>query len=387
MAMIDGNESPEEIARWWSMNSTALKGPESSSDQQPTAREAKLELVSPTSMFSPSIISHSGSSNMESSPSLTFGGSPSMPDNDKRSPLHPGLDLYNWLDPARLSFADIGKPALADLALPGPAIGYNGARTCHPTFLSSTAPHSTAGSLCSWTSMPIDFPSAHRVIFRYLTESFPALPFICRDQFMEDFRSGTPRYCSKALVNAILGLACQSYDTTGMAFSSADFIAEAKRLLRTEDCHANIPSIQTFSALALVELSLGNDDSAWGYVHECVRNSIILSLRGGGQSNQVGSQEHKEVMANTFCGASSLGRQVTLLFFGSSSSSPGLHNINLRPLEIESFASLQGISLPRMGSSSCGSARMTLTLLKTCRARGLNEVSMPSFSVSGIREL
>ena len=369
------------------MNSTALKGPESSSDQQPTAREAKLELVSPTSMFSPSIISHSGSSNMESSPSLTFGGSPSMPDNDKRSPLHPGLDLYNWLDPARLSFADIGKPALADLALPGPAIGYNGARTCHPTFLSSTAPHSTAGSLCSWTSMPIDFPSAHRVIFRYLTESFPALPFICRDQFMEDFRSGTPRYCSKALVNAILGLACQSYDTTGMAFSSADFIAEAKRLLRTEDCHANIPSIQTFSALALVELSLGNDDSAWGYVHECVRNSIILSLRGGGQSNQVGSQEHKEVMANTFCGASSLGRQVTLLFFGSSSSSPGLHNINLRPLEIESFASLQGISLPRMGSSSCGSARMTLTLLKTCRARGLNEVSMPSFSVSGIREL
>jgi hypothetical protein len=130
---------------------------------------------------------------------------------------------------------------------------------------------------------------------------------------MKDFREGTPRYCSEALVNAILGRACKFSDTTSSIISKVSygdaFLGEARRLLAAEENHVNLPSIQALGLLALTEIGQGNDDEALKLAQESVRAIIHLALQTQNQEHLY-DQDFRAVRALAFCGGFSLIRSV-----------------------------------------------------------------------------
>ena len=163
----------------------------------------------------------------------------------------------------------------------------------------------------------MDASLAHETLSRLLADPFSSLPFVCGEQFFQSLLGGSQQYCSAALVNALLGYASHQYDLAGP--SSPDFapvppkpafIDEAKRLLSQEVHLTSIPSIQALGVLALVELATGRDDSAWEYMHACVKNCILRHLESE-RSMQSGIDDQevdRVVLANVFCGTSSLAR-------------------------------------------------------------------------------
>lgn len=128
---------------------------------------------------------------------------------------------------------------------------------------------------------------------------------------MKDFREGGTRFCSEALVNAILGRACKFFDANSNLVSRVTFgdafLGEARRLLSMEHSHVNLPSIQALAVLALTEISQGNDDTAWELAWESVRASIHLMLQTNQQADET-DQDFRAVRAAAYCGGFSLIR-------------------------------------------------------------------------------
>ncbi|KAK3345539.1 putative C6-zinc finger TF, regulator of conidiation [Neurospora tetraspora] len=156
----------------------------------------------------------------------------------------------------------------------------------------------------TWTSITSDAQLVQRLLSKFFSAPCSLLCFIPQSSFMKAFREGDPRYCSEALVNAILGKACKSYGTTSnivsrITFGDA-FLGEAKRLLATEPNHVNLPSIQALAVLALAEISQGNDDEAWDLAWASVRAAITRE-----QSFHV-DQELATARAVSYCGGFSL---------------------------------------------------------------------------------
>ncbi|KAK3396938.1 putative C6-zinc finger TF, regulator of conidiation [Sordaria brevicollis] len=168
----------------------------------------------------------------------------------------------------------------------------------------------------TWTSITSDAPLIQRLLSKFFSAPCSLLCFIQQSSFMKAFREGDPRYCSEALVNAILGKACKSYGTTSnivsrMTFGDA-FLGEAKRLLASEPNHVNLPSIQALAVLALAEISQGNDDEAWDLAWASVRAAIHFGRQTREQTYHV-DQELVTVRALSYCGGFSLIHMLRLL--------------------------------------------------------------------------
>ncbi|KAK3684072.1 putative C6-zinc finger TF, regulator of conidiation [Podospora appendiculata] len=170
--------------------------------------------------------------------------------------------------------------------------------------------------LRTWTNVTSDAQLVQRLLSKFFSGSFPSLSLVSSPQFMRDFREGSPRFCSEALVNAILGSACKSYDTTSKLVSRVTygdaFLGEAKRLLGAEQSHVNLPSIQALGVLALTEISQGNDDEAWDLAWGSIRACIHMVLQTQHQDHQIDS-DFRVVRALAYCGGFTVIRNLRLL--------------------------------------------------------------------------
>lgn len=128
---------------------------------------------------------------------------------------------------------------------------------------------------------------------------------------MKGFREGNTRYCSAALVNAILGRACKFFDAHSRLVSRVTFgdafLSEARRLLSLEPNHVNLPSIQALAVLALTEISQGKDDAAWELIWESAKASIHLMMQRKHQADEA-DRDFRTVRAAAYCGGFSVIR-------------------------------------------------------------------------------
>ncbi|KAK0736071.1 hypothetical protein B0T21DRAFT_289465 [Apiosordaria backusii] len=167
----------------------------------------------------------------------------------------------------------------------------------------------------TWTTVTSDTHLIQRLLSRFFSGQFPCLSLISPSHFIKDFREGTARYCSEALVNAILGTACRLFNATSQLISRTSFgdafVGEAKRLLAAENNHVNLPSIQALGVLALGEMSQGNDEEAETLIRESVRASVHLVL--GSHDPDGNENDFRVVRALAYCGVFSLMRFFRLL--------------------------------------------------------------------------
>ncbi|KAK4198639.1 putative conidial development protein fluffy [Triangularia verruculosa] len=177
-------------------------------------------------------------------------------------------------------------------------------------------PNSHGPLVRAWTTVTSDTHLIQRLLSRFFSGSFPCLSLISYSHFIRDFREGTTRYCSEALVNAILGTSCRLSNATSQLISRISFgdafVGEAKRLLAAETDHVNLPSIQALGILALGEMSQGNDEEAETLIRESVRASVhfVLSSR---DTDVKGNEDFRVVRALAYCGVFSLMRFLRLL--------------------------------------------------------------------------
>ncbi|KXX73301.1 Conidial development protein fluffy [Madurella mycetomatis] len=167
-----------------------------------------------------------------------------------------------------------------------------------------------------WTKVTSDARLVQRLLARFFANSLHHLSLVSQPHFMRDFQEGTARFCSEALVNAILGAACRlsnppSQLTFKISLGDA-FIKEAKGLLAAEEGHADLPSIQALGVLALAEMSQGNEDEAGDLARESVRACVRFVLQ-----TQHWHHDHdndfRVVRALAYCGGFSLIRALRLL--------------------------------------------------------------------------
>lgn len=148
------------------------------------------------------------------------------------------------------------------------------------------------------------------------------LPFclMCKDPYLRDYYSGSSRYCSSALVNALLALAMrmvnENQGEAGIAAMSVwseskAFFDEAEAILHGSWPCSGLPDIQALGILALYQVSCGREPEA-RELSEAFAGAITdLCLR----EPLVGKQEEQyaRVRATTYCGAISLVRYEHLL--------------------------------------------------------------------------
>lgn len=169
------------------------------------------------------------------------------------------------------------------------------------------------------------------------------LPFclLCKDIFLQDLDKGTGRYCSSALVYALLALAKRimneqqqqqqrrrrssslaanigvvspsSPSSTAPAKDWTDsqaFWNEAEALIRGSGQHSNrLPDIQALGIMALYQVSSGRQAEARELADEFAAAATDLCLRAPAAEEQ--QEQCARVRATTYCGAISLVRYET----------------------------------------------------------------------------
>ncbi|KAL2195622.1 hypothetical protein P885DRAFT_40006 [Corynascus similis CBS 632.67] len=168
----------------------------------------------------------------------------------------------------------------------------------------------------TWTKVTSDTCLVQRLLARFFRISLPYLSIVSQRHFMQDFREGNPRYCSEALVNAVLGMACNTTAPASQLVSRVSFgdafIAEAKRLLSEEKEFTSLPCIQTLGVLAVTELSRGNEEAACDLARQFSRAGIRFLLRTKQQPHDH-DDDFQTVRALAYCSGLSLVRFLRLL--------------------------------------------------------------------------
>lgn len=206
---------------------------------------------------------------------------------------------------------DTRRPSLFPLPTPGlytPPLGLPRRQSLPPPppelSLAGPLPH-------TWTRVTSDAGLVHRLFARFFASSLPHLSLISPRHFMLDFRDGNRRYCSEALVNAVLAMACRLATETSQLVSRVSFgdafMGEAKGLLAQEEDNVNLPCIQALAILALAEMAQGNEEEAGELAHESVRACIRFVLQTQHRNNSVDA-DFRTVRAMAYCGGFSLLR-------------------------------------------------------------------------------
>ncbi|KJZ70717.1 hypothetical protein HIM_09901 [Hirsutella minnesotensis 3608] len=146
------------------------------------------------------------------------------------------------------------------------------------------------------------------------------LPFclICRDPLFRDYYSGSTRYCSSALVNALLALALRVVNEDnheaqspgpGCSRSKA-FFDEAEAILHSTELSDNLPDIQALGILALYQITCGREAEAQELADSFAARMGELCLDE--QLLGAEAEEYSKVRATSYCGAISLVRYVNI---------------------------------------------------------------------------
>lgn len=207
-------------------------------------------------------------------------------------------------------------------------------RSCHPTFRErNTRPSSRRPS--TDMSLPLahldPFGSASqtdvwtdtgwtRAYIRHLFDvlvTWDSIVFglLRKDEFLLDYEAGSPRFCSSALVYALLALSMriindhedESDDLPSGWFGSRQFLLRAEALLRDHGpASQDLPDIQATGILALYHLRCGHENEARELTESCSSSIRALCLRD--TAHETSHEDYVKVRATTYCGATSQRR-------------------------------------------------------------------------------
>ncbi|KJZ68374.1 hypothetical protein HIM_12234 [Hirsutella minnesotensis 3608] len=165
-----------------------------------------------------------------------------------------------------------------------------------------------------WTRAGWSVASVRQLLDALLTWDYLPFCLVCRDPFFRDYYSGSTRYCSSALVNALLALATRvvNEDTheaqspgSGWSRSKA-FFDEAEAILHSTGLSDNLPDIQALGILALYQITCGREAEAQELAESFAARIGELCLSEPLLGAE--AEEYSKARATSYCGAVSLIR-------------------------------------------------------------------------------
>ncbi|KAF5246727.1 hypothetical protein FANTH_6797 [Fusarium anthophilum] len=141
-------------------------------------------------------------------------------------------------------------------------------------------------TISRWTSVCTDEPLLHSLMETYFLHIYSAFPFFHKECFLRCLSSGSHRFCSKLLVNAILAHACHATPTVAHRNEHWNpqtlgytFLAEARRLLDLEPGRPNVTTVQAMLVMNVTLNDHGVDAGAsYRYLLEAVSTARIMGL-------------------------------------------------------------------------------------------------------------
>ncbi|KAM4062339.1 fungal zn(2)-Cys(6) binuclear cluster domain-containing protein [Hirsutella rhossiliensis] len=200
-------------------------------------------------------------------------------------------------------------------------------------------PRSLAQRIDVWTRTGWTAALVLKSLGLLLTWDYLPLCLLCKDPFLRDFAAGTGRYCSSALVNALLALATRIVNeqqhqhhlhyhrrdsrlAAGSSVASPSsppsvtaqdwtdsqaFWNEAETLLRSnEQKQTSLPDVQALGIMALYQVSSGRESESRELAEAFAAAATDLCLQAPVVADDHG--EYEKVRATTYCGAISLVR-------------------------------------------------------------------------------
>ncbi|TVY43752.1 Nitrogen assimilation transcription factor [Lachnellula subtilissima] len=172
----------------------------------------------------------------------------------------------------------------------------------------------------SWTSVTSDKALVEHLMALYFCWEYPTFASLNKEHFLEDYRSGSQRYCSSLLINAILALGCRFSDqaesqlNNQSSHSAGDqFFAEAKRLLEAQTDRYVLTTIQALGLMSIREVSCGRSSQSLYYSGQSIRLAVEMGLHRELEDEEIAdSQGNHAVRSATFWGAFSLDQAWSL---------------------------------------------------------------------------
>ena len=152
----------------------------------------------------------------------------------------------------------------------------------------------------SWTNVTSDAELVKHLLELYICWEYPILASLNKEHFQQDFNSGSSRYCSPLLVNALLALGSRFSDRPEARadpndpFTAGDaFFEEAKRLFWEQTDHQDLTAVQAIGIMSIREASCGRDVDSRYFAGQSVRLAIEMGLHrldddGGGDDYRTG---------------------------------------------------------------------------------------------------
>jgi hypothetical protein len=167
-----------------------------------------------------------------------------------------------------------------------------------------------------WTKVSSDKAMIEHIFALYFCWEHPIFHTLSREHFLSDLRTGTQRYCSHLLVNAMLALGCRlsaqkdsQSNPDGESTMGGQFFAEAKRLL-AERRTPLLPAVQALGLMSLYEATCGRDSESWFFSCQSMQMAIEMGLHIEMQNHDQLTAMEQEVRIATFWGAFSLHQSV-----------------------------------------------------------------------------
>lgn len=165
-----------------------------------------------------------------------------------------------------------------------------------------------------WTTVSANEHFVDHVMALYFCWEYPTFASLNKEYFLEDYRSGTTRYCSSLLVNSILALGCRfsnqpeaRLDPNNGNTAGDHFFKEALRLLELEHDRHSLTTIQALGLMSLREASCGRSSESLYLSGQSIRLAIEIGLHKVSQDGSGKRAEiDQEVRSATFWGAFSL---------------------------------------------------------------------------------
>lgn len=167
----------------------------------------------------------------------------------------------------------------------------------------------------AWTQIGWTKAHVHHLIDAILTWDYLPFSLLCYDNFLQSFYGNSTRFCSSALVYAILAMASRLVNENNDDLEvlpsgwvgSKIFCDKAKSKLQQGSSKA-LPDIQAIGILSLYHLRCGQEARA----QECAETFVtkISDLCKNEPLMSKGEEQYARVRNITYCGAVSLSRYV-----------------------------------------------------------------------------
>jgi hypothetical protein len=176
-----------------------------------------------------------------------------------------------------------GSQSISDLEAPY-YMPYHSANLVEPMLDRAT--------ISAWTTVCTDESLLHSLMEAYFLHIFTAFPLFHKECFLRDLTSGSQRFCSSLLVNAVLAHACHA--TPKVAHRNEHwnprnigyiFLAEVRRLLELEADRSRITTVQAMLVMNITMNEQGVDGASYQYLTKAVALAQRMGLFNSPREN------------------------------------------------------------------------------------------------------